>query len=357
MLLLVNRESVLSMSGSSPPGDETALGSETLAGTTTSHSPEIAALLPAPGADVTTETDAFKGGYPQFLERFKHPSAQPIVNSVRDFVKDFPSLTRPQAAQRVRQFLTSQTRLLMAVDAFSGVGDVEEQASEGLEKFVVTKLYKSLFRCSPMDVREDERVGLCIKESTLGALTTQFSDEAQTSFDTAVAELGKVDQYRAPRDKVVCMMNAFRMLETDVVADIRPLSQELNVERDESLLRRSLAALIVKASPPNFFSNLEFAAAFRHRLSEEESVCLRKFALALAYVTRRNSGNAFKAIPSLAMTAGGADVESTWLKNVGCRFRFEHRSPGDLFAHEVDELFDEYKQVVGVLKELVRDPL
>lgn len=50
------------------------------------------------------------------MERFKHPSAQAVVNEIRDFVNEFPAnLTRLQAARRIHHFLGQVTPKLLQV--------------------------------------------------------------------------------------------------------------------------------------------------------------------------------------------------------------------------------------------------
>ena len=54
--------------------------------------------------------------YSHFVERFKHPSAQAVVNEIRDFVNEFPAnLTRLQAARRIHHFLGQVTPKLLQV--------------------------------------------------------------------------------------------------------------------------------------------------------------------------------------------------------------------------------------------------
>lgn len=314
---------------------------------------------------------AVKTGYPQFLEKFRHPSAQHVVNAVREFVNSFPpSLTRPQAARRIHTFLSTTTRQLLETDALKGDPSEEARqcAEEGLEKFVVLKLHKLLFRHAPADVREDERVDRCIKASKLGALPPGLSREAREYFAASLQELRKLDQYRAPREKVIPMMNACRMAEF-LVRELRETggggagSADAG---DPKLFQRILVALIVQAAPPNLYSNIEFAGAFRHpnHLVEEEQSCLRAFAFAMAAVAGSN-GLAGWAPSSSAIAApfanGVAGPETAaapkmppWLVDAGVTLHFEHRAAADeLLLGEIEELHCEYKRMVHVLRELV----
>lgn len=304
----------------------------------------------------STASSTAKSGYPQFLEKLRHASAQPVVNEVRDFVTDFPQLglTRLQQANRIHDFLASATQHLMATEVFADMLPDEAMAAEGLEKFVIIKLFKVLFRPGA-DARADELVSRRLQEhkeqSSADTALEKFSPESQEIFDRAVAEVRKVDQYRAPRDKVVCMLNAYHLVES-VVEELRRVADSTDVSTglDENVLRRVLKALVVEAAPPNFFSNLEFTAAFRQskRLTREEKRCLRNLSAALEAAT----GVRLEAFGP-GGCGGACEDLPLWLTNTGVTFRFENIDAGDLLIGEVGELLDECQQMAQVLRELV----
>ncbi|CAE8733058.1 unnamed protein product [Polarella glacialis] len=340
------------------------------------------ARQPAPSTAASTAAAAFDPGYsyPQFVERFKHPSAQPVVNEVRDFVNDFPAnLTRPQSARRIHSFLSDVTPRLLLAEAFREDGgaaaDVRELAEEGLEKFVVLKLYKLLFRHAPADLREDERVEKCIraasaKGSPLDVLG-KLRREHREVLEAAALELQKVDQYRAPRDKSSCLVNAFRFVEGVVVEEVFHKGGHDTPGSDSALLGKLLTALLVKASPPNLYSNIEFTAAFRHpaRMTADDKRSLAELARALLSLT--GGGGPRLAAAELveesssrgpaAITAGSGATTSEediplWLVDAGVTFHFEDRSANDLLIDEVEELMEEYQRMARTLHELVQVP-
>eukprot|EP00930_Biecheleria_cincta_P100634 TRINITY_DN92247_c0_g1_i1.p1 TRINITY_DN92247_c0_g1~~TRINITY_DN92247_c0_g1_i1.p1 ORF type:complete len:396 (-),score=89.39 TRINITY_DN92247_c0_g1_i1:34-1221(-) len=312
--------------------------------------------------------------YQQFVERFKHPSAQVVVDELRDFVNQFPAnLTRPQAARRIHTFLSEVTPRLLAVEAFSSpdLADTgQELAGEGLEKFVVLKLYKLLFRHAPADLREDERVEAAISSgrsagargphAALLAAMAQLEQKHREVFSSASVELQKVDQYRAPRDKLNSFVNAFQFLEGIVVERVYT-SKATN---DPSYRQTLLQALIMEAAPPNLFSNIEFAAAFRHpsRRKRDQQNCLAEFASALSCVVGgglRFSIDVLDRGERLAAPLGIAEQTTAvedlppWLIDAGITFHFENKSPDELLVGEVDELLDEYHRMARALQELV----
>jgi len=351
------------LDGSSNSGAAAATGASTEtpsgAQATTAEATTVASASAGTGEVPSTASSTAKSGYPQFLEKFRHPSAQPVVNEVRDFVTDFPQvgLTRLQQAGKIHEFLGAATQHLLATDVFADeVGD-EGAAAEGLEKFVIIKLFKVLFR--PVeDARADELVSRRLQEHKEQASTDseleKFTPESQEIFDRAVAEVRKVDQYRAPRDKVVCMLNAYHLVES-VADELRRTadSSEASAGSDAHLLRGVLKKLVVEASPPNLFSNLEFTAAFRQpkRLTREEKRCLRNLAAALEAKT----GVRLEAFGP-GGCGGACEDLPLWLTNTGVTFRFETIETGDLLIGEVGELLEECQQMVQALRELAEPP-
>ncbi|CAE7688251.1 VPS9A [Symbiodinium sp. CCMP2456] len=296
--------------------------------------------------------------YPQFVERFKDQSAQPVVNEVRDFVNRFPAnLTRLQAARRIHAFLAEVTPKLQAAKAFRDGGEkvASELANEGLEKFVVLKLYKLLFRHDPADIREDERVEQALRSAAKGAsaiqaAVTKFDAKQLEVFDAAVLELQMVEQHRAPRDKLSCFVNAIRLVESIVVERVfrqRGDGQQTNWEQ-------LLAALILKASPPNLYSNLEFTAAFRHPslMGPDERKALADLASAFLAVI----GGSSRRLASAELaenSVGQSGSMPLWLMDAGVTFNFSDRSPDDLSLGEVDELLDEYQRMIRAIRDLI----
>lgn len=316
--------------------------------------------------------------YQQFLERLKHHSAQVVVNDIRDLVNQFPAnLTRPQAAKRIHSFLSQVTPRLLAVEAFSSpdlADTAQELAGEGLEKFVLLKLYKLLFRHSPSDLREDDRVDTVIETSrSAGAKSqhasllnamAQLEQTHRGVFSAAASELHKVDQYRAPRDKLNCFVNAFCLLEGIVVERVK----DGNHGSNSAFLQTLVAAMIVESAPPNLYSNIEFAAVFRYpgRRKRDEQKCLAEIASAINLVVggglqfAPELQDAKEGLPSTTMdltsSAVAAEDLPLWLVDAGVTFHFENKSVDELLLGELDELLDEYQNMSRALHELVMQP-
>lgn len=332
------------MADSEPPGDEP--GSSSSCGVNgdaeTEEKSAEASLVPRESGY----------SYAHFVERFKHPSAQAVVNEIRDFVNDFPAnLSRLAASRRIQGFLKQLTPKLLQADAFSS--EDGEVAGEGLEKFVVLKLYKLLFRHDPADIREDERAEQLLREARSKAKTSpmqevvaKFTSKQREAFEAAAAELRKVEQYRAPRDKLSCFANAIRLSENLLVE--RVFTADANGSHWITLL----AALILKASPSNLYSNLEFTTSFRSRMTPEERKSLADFASAFVLLCGSS-----QRLTSLELNDGrdgdkASPALPVWLMDAGVTFNFEDRNAEDLLFGEVEELLDEYHKMISALRDL-----
>ncbi|CAK0908398.1 unnamed protein product [Prorocentrum cordatum] len=239
----------------------------------------------APGASSS------RSAYSQFLDKLKHPSAKAVANDVHGFVTAFPpGLPRQEAARRVRVFLSDAAPRLLLAEAFAADGSDNQQelVEEGLEKFVVLKLYNVLFQQIPTDTGEDKTE---LRDSAPRAWRwrglggppagSRVGDVGRLVAQAA-AELQKVNRYRAPRDKLGCMLNAYRLIESFVDAFQRDAAGD--APREEAFLNQVLTTTLKEAMPENFFSNVVFVSTYRHpsRISPEEQRCLQSFTNAAA---------------------------------------------------------------------------
>lgn len=309
----------------------------------------IVADSSTPSAPSTTSaSNQVRADYKVFLEMFKHSSAQSVVNLVREFVLKFSAnLSRQLAARKIHEFLADATERLLRTEVFanSNIEDINVQAAEFLEKFVVLKLHKVLFRHDPNDFAEDERIEQGLQQPGLDVLP--FEGDLK-NLDQAVTELRKIDQYRAPRDKSVCMMNAVGMVLEELKIRGYDISLEEKVNID--IFLQVLTAVVARAAPQNFFSNVQFTSHFRDpaRMSGEERLILQQFQIILERIAESQ-----EPVRPLGNLKGvSASDLSPWLASAGVTFRYENKSTDDLLLGEVDELLEDYQRMAKLLREL-----
>jgi len=316
--------------------------------------------------------------YAAFRETLRHPSAQPALEEMLDFVQGFPGgLPRAEAARRVHRFLTGvQDRVLSEIDVFAADGDEEARANtmEGLEKFLLGRLHQRLFASEPADAAEDARL-----QRRIGSLRWVECKHLGVPavnpalLFLAVKELQRIDRYKAPRDKLVCVRNACHVIgnvliqtraESGVV--VRPLSAD-------DFLPMLIFALIM-ANPPRLHSNVEFVAAFRHpsRLVAEDAYYLTTLQSAVAFVGDagpkaldvtpedfdRLCAASLREHRAASGHAEAAELGAAGRRRLGQRvealpLRFEAvHSAQQLRVQDLDALLEEYREMAQLLHDV-----
>ncbi|CAH9085347.1 unnamed protein product, partial [Cuscuta europaea] len=96
-----------------------------------------------------------------FLERMRQPSAAEFVKAIKRFIVSF-SNNAPDPdkdSTTVQEFLGNMEAAFRAHSLWAGCSEEElESAGEGLEKYVMTKLYPHVFASHPEDVKVDEQL-------------------------------------------------------------------------------------------------------------------------------------------------------------------------------------------------------
>ncbi|OWM90194.1 vacuolar protein sorting-associated protein 9A-like isoform X1 [Punica granatum] len=212
--------------------------------------------------------DVFLGLH-DFLERMRQPSAADIVKSIKSFIVSFsnnaPDPERDSAA--VQGFFNNIEATFRAHPLWTGCSEEDlESAGEGLEKYVMTKLYTHVFASAPDDVKIDEQL------SEKMALVQQFVQPEnldikptfrnETSWLLAQKELQKINMCKAPRDKLVCILNCCKVI-NNLLHNAAIASDENPPGADEFL--PVLIYVTIKANPPQLHSNLLYIQRYRRQ--------------------------------------------------------------------------------------------
>ncbi|XP_021285190.1 vacuolar protein sorting-associated protein 9A-like [Herrania umbratica] len=208
-------------------------------------------------------------GLQDFLERMRQPTAADFVKSIKSFIVSFsnnaPDPERDSAA--VQAFLANMEAAFRAHPLWAGCSEEElDSAGEGLEKYVMTKLFTRVFASLPDDVKHDEQL------SEKMALIQQFvrpenldikpAFQNETSWLLAQKELQKINMYKAPRDKLVCILNCCKVI-NNLLLNASLASNENPPGADEFL--PVLIYVTIKANPPQLHSNLLYIQRYRRQ--------------------------------------------------------------------------------------------
>jgi hypothetical protein len=223
-------------------------------------------------------------GYALFLEKLKDPSAQPLVERVKQFVTRFPlTLKRDDASARLHEFISRIEEEVPKVNVFFDSGDDEyANAKEGFEKLILKPLHHHFFTIDPNDKVLDDQLAAKIERISPFINLQRHLHGPQELIDDGILELAidefrRIDSYRAPRDKLQCVLNGFRVIRHALDQLIGPSKWGA-----DQLLPVCIYT-IIRSCPKSLNSNVNFIASFRHpsRLAGEEQYLLMQLNIAI----------------------------------------------------------------------------
>ncbi|CAO1622567.1 unnamed protein product [Parajaminaea phylloscopi] len=230
----------------------------------------------------------------RFLEQMKDPSAKGVGEYVRSFIRGFakkPYRTVDQI-KLIFDFLDFIADRMRQCSVWNSLPDAEfDNAREAMEKLVMNRLYNLTFtpavakegRWTPQtdDLERDkvlaQRIELFswIKEEHLDVPT---GDHSRGFIDFAIQELLKINHYKAPRDKLICILNCCKV----IFGLIRHLGSDENADTFVPVL----IFVVLKANPEHLISNVEYIGRFRDpsKLSSESGYYLSSLMGATAFI-------------------------------------------------------------------------
>lgn len=204
-----------------------------------------------------------------FLERMRHPSAADLVRSIKSFIVSFSSnAPNPERDSRsVQEFLITMEEAFRAHPLWAGATEEElDSAGEGLEKYLMTKLFNHAFGSLPEDAKHDqelsEKMSLVQQFIRPEHLDIQPNFQNETSWLLAQKELQKINAYKAPRDKLVCILNCCRVI-NNLLLNVSMATNDNPPGADDFL--PVLIYVTIKANPPQLHSNLLYIQQYRRQ--------------------------------------------------------------------------------------------
>ena len=221
-----------------------------------------------------------------FLSQLRNKDAEPIVKYIRSFLMSFArqasSLSASQMMKAVQDFKKFIAEKFRMYEPFASMDDKDlENSVEGVEKLIMNRLYEFCFPPEAQN-RFTGRLPSALSKDLIddAALATQLekfswilgvhldvdldglSEKKRTSsgdeidyMEYASRELKKINKYRAPRDKIICILNACKIL----FSLLRVTDQETNADAFIPLL----ILVILKAKTKNLISNLHYIERIR----------------------------------------------------------------------------------------------
>lgn len=203
-----------------------------------------------------------------FLDRMRNPASLDLVRSIKSFIVSFSfSTANPENdGKRLQDFLLTMEASIRDHPLWDGASEEEiDSAIEGLEKYVMTKLFARTFASSHEDAKIDQEISEKIhllqhflKPEHLD-IPEVFHNEA--SWLLAEKELQKINAFKAPREKLLCILSCCRVINNLL---LNASMSENRVPGADDFLP-VLIFVTIKANPPQLHSNLKFIQLFRRQ--------------------------------------------------------------------------------------------
>ncbi|KAF8538617.1 hypothetical protein BDD12DRAFT_740641 [Trichophaea hybrida] len=244
----------------------------------------------------------------RFLSQLRHRSADPVAKFLRSFLHEFAKkqwMVHEQV-KIVRDFLTFIYAKMDLCEVWREVGDGEmDNAMEGMEKLVMNRLYTQTFSPAILphdgrsrvderfpgrrgqhqeDVERDEvltqkvRIYSWIREEHLDIGDTVSGEGGRRFLDLAMKEMLKIGSYRAPRDKVICVLNCCKV----IFGLLRHCKSDESADKFVPLL----IFVVLRANPEHLVSNVQYILRFRNpdKLSGEAGYYLSSLMGAIQFI-------------------------------------------------------------------------
>ena len=229
----------------------------------------------------------------RFLEQLRHRTADPVAKFLRSFLAEFgkKQWMVHEQVKIIGDFLVFIASKMAQCEVWRDVSDAEfDNAREGMEKLVMNRLYAQTFSPAipppqpvpgarsrrrggerPLgpgrrgqhqeDVERDEvlaqKVGIYgwVKEEHLDI--PPVGDNGKRFLVLAQQELLKIKTYRAPRDKIICVLNCCKV--------IFGLLKHSKSDGSADSFMPLLIYTVLHANPEHLVSNVQYILRFRNQ--------------------------------------------------------------------------------------------
>ncbi|KAI9814440.1 MAG: hypothetical protein M1827_003296 [Pycnora praestabilis] len=262
-------------------------------GSENSGSPGLSASLHKPPPPEPDPEPDLPFDFHRFLEQLRHRTADPVAKFLRSFLLEFgkKQWMVHEQVKIISDFLLFITNKMAQCEVWRGVSDAEfDNAREGMEKLVMNRLYTQTF--SPAiappqsipeargkkrnaerelttgrrgqhqeDVERDEvlaqkvRIYGWVREEHLDI--EPVGEGGRKFLVLAQQELLKIRTYRAPRDKVICVLNCCKV--------IFGLLKHAKSDQSADSFVPLLIYVVLQANPEHMVSNVQYILRFRNQ--------------------------------------------------------------------------------------------
>ncbi|KAK7334486.1 hypothetical protein VNO80_26243 [Phaseolus coccineus] len=214
--------------------------------------------------------------FTDFLNRMHHPASLDLVRSIKSFIVSF-SFYQPKPendGKRVQDFFLSMEAAMRDHPLWTTASEEDiDCAMEGLEKYIMIKLFSRTFSAAAEDAKIDNEIfeKICQLQTFLKPEHLDIPPilQNEASWLLAEKELLKINAFKAPHEKLLSILNCCRVI-NNVLLNVA-MSEHVPAGADDFL--PVLIYVTIKANPPKLHSNLKFIKLFRRQaklISEAE---------------------------------------------------------------------------------------
>ncbi|KAJ6108258.1 hypothetical protein N7523_009581 [Penicillium sp. IBT 18751x] len=283
--------------GSHPPGSQSTPVSQYVHKSTGSDEPTLTRRSSASTVPPMPEPEPDQPfDFHRFLEQLRHRTADPVAKFLRSFLMEFgkKQWMVHEQVKIISDFLAFITNKMAMCEVWRDVSDSEfDNAKEGMEKLVMNRLYTQTFAPAipappsiprsvsrsrrreierlhgpwrrgqhQEDIERDDilaqkiRIYSWVKEEHLDI--PPVSGGGRRFLNLAQQEILKLNGYRAPRDKVICILNCCK-----VIFGLLKNSKKADTSADSFI--PLLIYVVLHANPDHLVSNIQYILRFRNQ--------------------------------------------------------------------------------------------
>ncbi|XP_012477003.1 vacuolar protein sorting-associated protein 9A [Gossypium raimondii] len=241
------------------------------------------------------ETVTHSSPFDSFLDRMRNPASLDLVRSIKSFIVSFSyTASNPETdGKRIQEFFQTMEDAIRDHPLWASSSDDEtDNALEGLEKYVMTKLHSRTFASTPEDVKIDaeisEKISLLQTFLRPQHLDIPSALQNEAAWLLAEKELKKINAFKAPREKLLCIINCSRVI-NNLLLNASISEDHVPGGADDFL--PVLIYVTIKANPPQLHSNLKFIQLYRRqsKLVSEAAYYLTNLVSAKSFIVDLNA--------------------------------------------------------------------
>ena len=214
--------------------------------------------------------------FQEFLVQFKSKDCEPIHKYLKSFIRQFGQRiwTVNEQVKLIKEFEDFLFNKLIQFEPFNELNNDEikiNNCKEGLEKLIMTKVYPVVFSpcMSFIKLTDSHKHDKIMDRKYLTNtylydwiefkhLDLNINVKIDSKFITlASKELSKIDEFKSPRDKIVCILNSSKLI-------FGLIRQQEKTEENADSFVPLLIYILIHSKVKHLYSNLQYIERFRN---------------------------------------------------------------------------------------------